>query len=110
MQTVQHTIDWILARPAVYAPLLGFLASVGATQRIKRCWPRHWSDPLRHWSTVGLAAVLAFAVTVIAYPHRIGIAEGITVAAIAPMLWAVVVRLVGLWSADLRKALSGDRE
>lgn len=100
----QATIDWLLARPAV----LGLLAALGLTQLVKFYWPRRWRDMIRHWATVATAMALAFTVTVLAEPTKLGVAKGLVAAVFAPTIWTLTVRVLGWWNPDLRKALSGD--
>lgn len=100
----QTAIDWALANPAV----LGALSALGFTQLVKFYWPRRWREVIRHWATIATAMTLAFTVTVIAAPTRLGVAQGILAALVAPTIYLTLSRALGWWKPDLRKALSGD--
>lgn len=106
----QATIDWVMARPVIYAPASGLLVSLLFTQLLKFLYPRRWRELQRRRAIVATAMVLAGAATYALYPETLGAVEALIVALAAPMSYHYGVRLLALKWPSLRDVLSADRE
>ena len=88
--------------------LLAFLVSALVTQRIKFWLPPEWSQRRRTAVTQGIAFWTALAVTWELWPEPIGLLAGVCVGIASPVLWAILVRLIGIRWPAIRDLLSQD--
>lgn len=116
-QTLAAYLDLVKAVPREFwAVLAGLLVSWGLTQRLKGLLDPNLPAIKRHHYTQALAFILGALATLLVW--SVGdrglraswdaVVAAMVVGIIAPMLWWLLVRILGRWFPELRDRLSQD--
>lgn len=111
IDTILDTIAKAAGLPReVWAVSAGLLASFAVTQVWKKWLPARWSKHAREVATQATAALFGFVFTYAIWGQFHVSADAVSVAAIvgltAPLLWNLLMLVIGWWKPELKKALS----